>query len=82
MPEPDSPQPVTDELIALTRAQGDQAKAQAAEFAGVIVAFRNTLADGGFSAEVADGLGQAYYFLLVTQAALQLPPAEGDGEDA
>lgn len=69
MPEPNAtPDPVTDEMIALIRATGDQAKAQVAEFAGIIVTFHTTLKTGGVGQEIADQMAYQYFVALLLAA--------------
>jgi hypothetical protein len=67
MPEPDAPDPTTDDLIALMRAEGDQMQAAAAQLASVLIAFRKPLVDGGVAPEAADGLTCSYWGLLVAR---------------
>lgn len=69
MPEPNAaPDPVTDEMIALMRATGDQAKAQVTEFAGVIVTFHSTLKTGGVGQDIADQMAYQYFVALLLTA--------------
>jgi hypothetical protein len=60
--------PVTDELVALVRAQGDQAKAQVTEFASVLATFHKILREGGVGQDAADGMTQQYFIALLLAA--------------
>lgn len=67
MPEPDAvPRlQVPDDLVALFRAEGDQMRAAAEQFANVLATFHRTLVSGGVSQPTADALTMSYWGLLM-----------------
>lgn len=60
MPEQD-PQ----DILAATRAVGDQAKAEMAELARALVTFRRELVDGGFDPTTADAMTMHYFGVML-----------------